>query len=71
MKLYALMEYTDPDGTTHKVGDPVEMRNETDEDKLHIERYTSWGILSKNPPKAAKNDSESSESQRTRRTQGG
>jgi hypothetical protein len=67
MKFYALMETT-IDEQTYKIGDQVELRNETDEDKRDIERYTEWGILSKTPPKASKGDSETSESQRTRRT---
>jgi hypothetical protein len=68
MKFYALMETTIGE-STYKPGDPVDLPNDSDEDKREIERYTEWGILSKTPPKASKDDSDTSETQRTRRSQ--
>jgi hypothetical protein len=67
-KVHALMEFTDPAGEKHEVGEEFDLPRNTDQEKADFERLIEHGVVTRSEAKANPPVSEESETpQRTRR----
>lgn len=52
--VYALIEFKGADGNTYEIGDPVEVPDETDEDKAELAKLVEYKIVTKNASRGQK-----------------
>lgn len=57
-KVYALMEFTGPDGEQHAVGDEVDLPRGTDQQKAEFDLYIAREIVSTHKPAEPEGDAQ-------------